>query len=79
MYIASKRTQTALVTFLNKSSRFKKKNGNLFTVQDVQGYCRRGYLPKHLGGYPIEKDNSVKGVKLYNIIDNNNSELHIFL
>lgn len=45
--------QVAIVEWLNKQ--FKKKNGSTFTAQDVQGYVRRGKLPKYLGGNRIVK------------------------
>lgn len=48
----NKFTLTSLVDHLN--SNYMKPGAKKFTVSDVQGYIRRGYLPSHLEkGYRI--------------------------
>jgi len=46
-------TPMALVRWLNKTYKTKK-SGTVFTMQDVQQYEIRGYLPKQYGGHNIE-------------------------
>jgi hypothetical protein len=58
-------TLTTLVKFLNSEK--VKKSGNKFTISDAQGYIRRGHLPKYLGGSCISLNDSIEGIKLYNI------------
>lgn len=68
MYIKSNATLTVLTKFLNEVT--VKKTGEKFTTTDVQGYVRRGRLPKYLGGQTIVlADNKIEGIKLYNIIE----------
>lgn len=49
-------------TFLHKES------GSKFTVQDLQNYVRRGYIPKYLGGNMIVPGDKMRDVKLYSIL-----------
>jgi hypothetical protein len=68
MYIKSNATLTVLTKFLNEVT--VKKTGEKFTTTDVQGYVRRGRLPKYLGGQNIVlADNKIEGIKLYNILE----------
>ena len=55
--------QSYLVKWLNREKR--KKSGGEFTAQDVQGYIRRGSLPKYLGGNRIESIS--RNCKAYNV------------
>lgn len=50
--ILSNADQTAIVRWLNDTFK-EKKSGLKFTAQDVQGYVKRGRLPKYLGGNSI--------------------------
>jgi len=65
MHIASNCTLTVLTRNLNKVS--TKKSGGKFSTSDVQGYVRRGRLPKYLGGQSITASKEIEGVTLYNI------------
>lgn len=51
-------TFTGLCNYLNDKYGSKridgKETGNEFNHQDIQQYCRRGYLPKKYGGHTIE-------------------------
>jgi len=68
MYIKSNATLTVLTKFLNEVT--VKKTGEKFTTTDVQGYVRRGRLPKYLGGQCIVlSENKIEGIKLYNILE----------
>lgn len=68
MYIKSNVTLTVLTKFLNAVK--VKKTGEKFTTSDVQGYVRRGRLPKYLGGQTIVlSDDKIEGIKLYNILE----------
>lgn len=58
-------TLTELTKFLN--SHYTKKTGEKFTTGDTQGYIRRGSLPDYMGEVSIEKNDSIPGVKLYNL------------
>jgi len=61
-------TLTQLTNFLNEKFG-KKKSGVPFTVSDVQGYIRRGYLPPYLGGNEIMPlDLRFAGVKVYRLL-----------
>ena len=46
---------------------FIKKSGTKFTISDVQGYIRRGHLPKYLGNQDITLNQKFKGIKIYNV------------
>jgi hypothetical protein len=63
--VLSNVNQTYIVKWLNKEK--AKKSGEKFTSADVQGYVRRGRLPKYLGGNKIEK--AGENCKSYNVID----------
>lgn len=58
-------TLTGLVTHLNNTYVFKK-SGKSFNTTDVQGYIRRGMLPRYLGGNRISK---TKVDRIYNVLD----------
>lgn len=61
-------TLTALTKYLNENYK-NKKTGELFTVSDVQSYCRRGKLPDYLGEVYIFKEDKIKpGVNLYYLV-----------
>ena len=64
-------TLTTLTKYLNDN--FKKKTGKDFIISDVQGYIRRGRLPKYLGDIRI---GLVKfdGAKIYKLITKNNQQ-----
>ena len=64
-YLIKTLTLTTMVEYLNTN--MAKKNKTIFTISDVQGYIGRGKLPDYLGGYHIELENKIKGVKLYSI------------
>lgn len=66
-FIVKQKTLTGIKNWLNQLHG-KKKSGVEFFLTDVQHYVRRGNLPKYLGGYTIERDKTVKDVKLYNIV-----------
>ena len=59
---------TALRDYLNQN--FKKRNGNLFSISDTQGYISRGKLPAYLGASKIILNENVKGIKTY-FLENN--------
>lgn len=56
---------TKLRDYLNEN--LIKKSGTKFTISDVQGYIRRGHLPKYLGNQDILLNNKFKGIKIYNV------------
>lgn len=60
-------TMTGIMNFLIEKFGCKK-SGNEFTLQDVQGYIRRGNLPKSYLGYGIKKK-AHKYNKLYYLVD----------
>lgn len=61
----------ALTEWCNETFQTKK-SGEEFSVSDVQGYVRRGYLPAYLGGQIIETcSTKVRGVKSYSVVENN--------
>jgi hypothetical protein len=61
-------TLTKLTLYLNEN--FKKRSGRRFTTSDVQQYINiTQHLPKYLGKYRIDKDTSIDGVSLYNIVE----------
>ena len=64
------KTLTTLVKWLNGSENveFHKENNSDFTIGDVQSYIKRGALPTYMGGNKVERDESIKEVKLYNIV-----------
>lgn len=65
--LVENRTLTGLVSWMNE--RFScKESGSKFTVQDLQNYVRRGYIPKYLGGNLIVPGDAMRDVKLYNIL-----------
>lgn len=66
-FLTKKRTLTGLVKWMNGQG-FKKQNGKEFTVNDVQKYVSRGYIPEYLGKNRIEKDTSSIDSKLYNVL-----------
>lgn len=68
----NKFTLTSLVDHLNRN--YHKPDGKKFTVSDVQGYIKRGYLPSYID--PSHKIEivlviSIPGAKIYelNFID----------
>lgn len=69
--VTSKFTLTALTDYLNQN--FKKngyKQDDKFSVSDVQGYIKRGYLPSYIKkGYQIQivKFLDIPGAKLYKL------------
>lgn len=52
------------------SANFTKTNGHKYTVSDVQGYIKRGKLPKNIGGQSI-KIKTISNKKFYQIINKN--------
>lgn len=66
--IFSKLTLTGIRDLLEQKF-VTKKSGKKFLLTDVQHYVRRGNIPNYLGGYRIVLDNSIKGVKLYNLLE----------
>ena len=52
-----------------------KKTGKGFSLQDVQGYQRRGYIPKYFGNVLIVKADN-KYAKLYNIVKLNGENVN---
>ena len=64
--IAENLSLTAMVDYLNLATGLTKRTGEKFEVTDVQGYVRRGYLPKHMGYLAIETV-QYNNVKLYTI------------
>lgn len=67
---------TELVRLLNSAKRedgsrmFHRRNGMDITSSDVQGYIRRGHLPKHLGNWsitPLQLNDTVIGSPLYRL------------
>jgi len=71
-YLVKGKTMTGLMKWLNgeENKELKKKNGTAFTIGDVQGYVKRGYLPIEMGNNEIEKDETFKDIKIYNIVKN---------
>ena len=65
-YLVKNVTMVRMVNFLVEAFG-KKKSGEPFTIWDVQGYCRRGNLPKYLGGNPIQQHER-SGVNFYSIV-----------
>lgn len=55
---------TKFVQWCNENH--KKQSGKDFTVSDLQGYTRRGYLPVYLGDIKIET-NKESGIPLYSL------------
>ena len=47
-------TLVGIRNWLNEEFKIKK-SGQIFKIEDVQGYIRRGYIPRYLGNYKIEK------------------------
>lgn len=64
-YLVKDLTLTNLVKWLNENH--DKKGGTEFQMVDVVAYVRRGHLPFYLGAWKIETNNSIAGIKLYNI------------
>lgn len=57
---------TGILKWLEETYKVKK-TGEPFSLQDAQGYLRRGYIPKYLGSVLIEKmDNKYN--KLYKLV-----------
>lgn len=50
--VLSNANQAAIVNWLNEKFK-EKKSGLKFTAQDVQGYVKRGKLPRYIGGNSI--------------------------
>ena len=65
-YLVKGVTMARLSDFMN-SNFGKKKTGEPFSIWDVQGYCRRGFLPKYLGGNRIEKSEK-SGIFFYSVL-----------
>lgn len=61
--VLSNVNQVYIVKWLNKEKR--KRSGEKFTSADVQGYVRRGMIPKYLGGNQIERVG--ENCKSYNV------------
>lgn len=60
-------TTVRLVDFLNDKYQFKK-TGEKFTLNDIQQYLIRGFLPKRYGHHPIARiENEEIGVKLVRV------------
>jgi hypothetical protein len=48
-----------------------KLNNTKFNAQDIEGYIRRGYIPKWCGGNKIVEAKNIKGVRAFKIIKKN--------
>jgi len=69
-FVVKGKTLTTMVRWLNslENETFKKVNGTIFTLGDVQSYIRNGHMPEYMGGNLIELDKKIEGVKIYNIV-----------
>lgn len=69
-------TLSTLRDWLNENNK-KKKNETIkeFTINDVKAYCRRGHLPKHMGGNKIMRFyHSDPRIKVYNLLKEDGEE-----
>lgn len=68
-------TLSTLRDWLNKNNKKKTESGKDFTLHDVKAYCRRGHLPKHMGGNKIVRlYYSDPRIKIYNLLKEDGEE-----
>lgn len=66
---------TGVLKWLEETYKIKK-TGEPFTLQDAQGYQRRGYIPKYLGSVLIVRTDN-EYAKLYNIVKLNGENCEV--
>lgn len=68
-------TLSTLRDWLNKNNKKKTESGKDFTIHDVKAYCRRGHLPKHMGGNKIVRLYYIDPrIKIYNLLKEDGEE-----